>query len=617
MGTDCADQVPLYLKLDRLETHLHAIGPPGCGKSRFLFGLFQALCGLPGATIVLINPKGRLARLARDWMIERRMEKRLLWFDPGDARPIGYNPMAANGLPVSTHAKSVRDSIRSAFGQSSFDQTPQLARLLFMSLAIARGKGWGLVEAMRILQPSSGIREGLIGGIADPMLRESLAYFHSLKANRQEELAASSLARLESFVCDETIRRVLTHQPALNLEDVIHNGRVLLVNLELNRPLRIDDVKLLGRFIVNDVLNHVFERPEGERRPVFLILDEAQLFATSDLCSALDLGREVGLHCVLAHQHLAQLRDEEKSGYLYNSVMTCARTKAIFGGLTVEDLEVLTKEVAIDQFNPMAIKDELTTLELDPIETSRLVCSFSVGHGRSNGETHGISKARTKGSSHSEFSSSGSTVGKGSAISSGHSSGAYAGVSGAGMALPGGDAVVQQNSGMSSGDFTSETDISSKSFSESAGVHDTTSESATEGTSAATSTGGNTGITFTTARVPFYEYAKRRNVSSRTFVSEAEYLTSCLQKIKAQPQAHFVLKVENHPAIFCSAPFVGDPKLSARRRAEALTRMFSEPFYLSALDPETVITIPSTSYRSETSMVEFSEPPPSTFLDEE
>jgi hypothetical protein len=424
------------------------------------------------------------------------------------------------------------------------------------------------------------------------------------------------LARLESFVCDETIRRVLTHQPALNLGDVIQNGRVLLVNLELNRPLRIDDVKLLGRFIVNDLLNHVFERPEEERRPVFLILDEAQLFATADLCSALDLGREVGLHCVLAHQHLGQLRDEERSGYLYNSVMTCARTKAIFGGLTVEDLEVLTKEIAIDQFNPMAVKDELTTLELDPIETSRLVFGFGVGHGRSSGETRSVSQARTRGSAHSEFSSSGSTVGMGSAISSGHSSGSYAGVSGAGMLLAGGHVVAQQNSGVSSGDFTSETDIHSESFSESSGVHDTTSESATEGTSTATTTGGNTGFTFSTARVPFYEYAKRRNVSSRTFVSEAEYLTGCLQKIKAQPQKHFVLKTENNPAIFCSAAFVGDPKISARRRAEALTRMFQEPFYLPATNPAVVITIEATPYRTAHPMVEFSEPPPATFLDE-
>ena len=609
--------MPLYLKLERLETHLHVIGPPGCGKSRFLLGLFQTLCGLPGATIVLINPKGRAARLARDWMIERRMAHRMVWFDPGDPQGIaGYNPMAANGLPVSTHAKSVRDSIRSAFGQSSFDQTPQLARFLFLALAIARGKGWGLVEAMRILQPGSRIREELLNTIDDPMLRESLTYFHSLKANRQEELVASSLARLEAFVCDETIRRVLIHQPALSLGDVMDQGRVLLVNLELNRPLRIDDVKLLGRFIVNDLLNHVFERPEGERRPVFLLLDEAQLFATADLCSALDLGREVGLHCVLAHQHLGQLRDEEKSGYLYNSVMTCARTKAIFGGLSVEDLEVLTKEVAIDQFNPMAIKDELTTFELDPIETSRLLFSFSAGYGRANSETHTASKARTKGSAHSEFSSSGSTVGMGSAISSGHSTGAYAGVSGAGMLLAGGDVTLQQNAGTSSGDFTSTTDSHTESISESSGVHDTTSESETEGTTVGTSTGGTSAITMTTARVPFYEYAKRRNVSSRTFVSEAEYLTTCLQKIKAQPQAHFVLKVENHPAIFCQAPFVGDPKISLRRRAEALAQMFSEPFYLPAADPK-VRTIPATPYRSETVVVEFSETPPATFLEEE
>lgn len=605
IGNASDDSTPLYLRLDRLETHLHVVGPPGFGKSRFLFGLFQKLCGLPGATVVLINPKGRLARMARDWMIERRLTDRLVWLDPGDARAtVGYNPLLPNALPVATHAKAVRESIRSAWGQSSFDATPQLARFLFLALALARTKGWGLVEAMQILRPDSRIREGLLATIADPVLRELLAYFHHLKANRQEELVASSLARLEGFVGDETIRRLITHTPALDMSEVISSGRVLIVNLEIGRPLRIDDVRMLGRFIVNDVLNHVFERPEGERTPVFLLCDEAQLFATADLCSALDMGRELGLHCVLAHQHLAQLRDEEKSGYLYHSVMGCARTKAIFGGLSVEDLVILTKEIMIDQFDPKAIKDQITTLELDPVETSRLIFSFGVATGRSSGEV----RSRSVGHSRGTFESSGTTVGFGQSISSGHSSGMFAGVSASEVMLANGGIAVgaHDTSGATSGDFSSESSMDSESFSEARGTQEGTSETESTGTNSGT----NFGMNFRTARVPFYEYRKSRRVSSREFVSEEEFLTTHLQKIKAQPQAHFVLKTDGHPAIFCTAPFVGDPKISERRRDGALTQLFSKPMYLAAASSGA-----EPSYRSESPMLEFSEHPPTDFLD--
>jgi hypothetical protein len=610
MGTDCADDVALYLKLSRFETHLHCIGPPGCGKSRLLFGLFQNLCGVPGATVILVNPKGRLARMCRDWMIERRLVSRLVWFDPGDPQATaGYNPLTPNTLPIASHAKAVRESIRSAWGQAAFDQTPQLARCLFLALALARSQGWGLVEALNILRPDSRIRRSLLDSVIDPVLRESLAYFHNLKATRQEELAASSLARLEAFVGDETIRRVITHTPALDLSEVIRAGRVLIVNLEIGRPLRIDDVRMLGRFFVNDILNHVFERPEGERGPVFLICDEAQLFATTDLCSALDMGRELGLHCILAHQHLGQLRDEERTGYLYHSVMTCARTKAIFGGLSVEDLEVLTKETMIDQFDPMAVKDEITSLELDPIETSRLVFSYSVATGRTSGET----QTKTKGRSHGTFETSGTSVGFGTARSSGHSSGMFAGASAAEVVLASGDVTIgtTESCGETSGDFSSESTMDTESSSQASGVQESASESESRGTNSGMNTGMNTGV----AIVPFYEYNKRRVVSSRTFVSQEEFLTARLQEIKAQPQAHFVLKTDGHPAIFCKAPFVGDPRISNRRRGEALARIFSEAFYLPA-PPPVRAAIAAVSYQPEDRMVEFSEPPPLNFLDE-
>jgi hypothetical protein len=49
--------------------------------------------------------------------------------------------------------------------------------------------------------------------------------------------------------------------------------------------------------------------------------DEVQNFATKQVCDALDEGRGIGCHTILAHQHLNQLADEDQSGYLLHSVM--------------------------------------------------------------------------------------------------------------------------------------------------------------------------------------------------------------------------------------------------------------------------------------------------------
>src|SRR5580658_2225203 len=130
-GTDTATNRPTYVGPKWLqEKNVHIIGPPGEGKTRFLLHLFQEMCRIPKATVILMNPKGSLARNARDWALGHGFTKRLVWFDPGDQNAmIGYNPLSANSLPVAAHAKAVRESIRSAWGQSTFDATPQLARM--------------------------------------------------------------------------------------------------------------------------------------------------------------------------------------------------------------------------------------------------------------------------------------------------------------------------------------------------------------------------------------------------------------------------------------------------------------------------------------------------------
>src|SRR6266436_5931712 len=354
LGNEVKSGEPISLRRKWFETHFHVLGPPDSGKTRLLLWIFEYLAQIPRATIALINPKGALARMARDWAIGHGQSKRLVWFDPGDREfAIGYNPLSANGLPVATHAKAVREAVRSAWGQSSFDATPQLARLLYLSIAVSLSLGHTMLDALRLLRSGpegSRVRKGLLRALASgtargerdliAFLEDALASFDSVTERRQEELSASALARLESFVCDPVISRIMTQPRCLNLANLIAEHKILLVNLEIGRPLRMDDIKLMGRFLVNDIVNHVFSRPPSPGEPVYLILDEVQNFATRDLCSILDMGRELGLHCVMAHQTLGQLRAEDETGYLYSSVQGCARTKFYFGGSSSEDLEV-------------------------------------------------------------------------------------------------------------------------------------------------------------------------------------------------------------------------------------------------------------------------------------
>jgi type IV secretory system conjugative DNA transfer VirD4/TraG family protein len=596
LGTEVNTGEPVSLRQKWFETHFHVLGPPDSGKTRLLLWIFQYLARIPRATVVLVNPKGALARMARDWALGHGMSKRLVWFDPGDPQfAIGYNPLSPNGLPVATHAKAVREAVRSAWGQSSFDQTPQLARLLYMALAVSLSLGNTLFDALRLLRSGpegSRVRKALLRALASgaargerdliAFLEDALASFDSVTERRQEELSASALARLESFVCDPVISRIMTQPRCLNLADLIAEHKILLVNLEIGRPLRMDDIKLMGRFLVNDIVNHVFSRPPSPGEPVYLILDEVQNFATRDLCSILDMGRELGLHCVMAHQTLGQLRAEDETGYLYSSVQGCARTKFYFGGSSVEDLEVLVKDACIEQFDPYKVKDELKTLLLDPIESRRTVVTRGFNVGTSLGTAHGTSHARNRVNSIGFSSSEGESFMDGTSdatgFSSGHVSGRQFGLGGREAILPSGEVT-----GTSEADIESRTDLHSQThaegFSSSHGVHASQAEGEAEGTQDVLSFNLNTGVSVSSSDVPFYEYKKLWRVSSRTFESEQEFLTTNLQKIKSQQQAQVFLKVPGKAGCFLALPWVRTPLISARARSAGLEKVFDQPYY--------------------------------------
>jgi hypothetical protein len=609
LGRDIDSGGSVSLGQDWFETHLHLIGPPGRGKTRLLFWIYQHLCRDPNATIVLVNPKGALARMARDWTISQGQSKRLLWFDPIDRRAIlGYNPLAPTSSSVATQSERVREAIRSAWGQGSFDQTPQLARLLHLSLAVSIALQLTLVDAVRLLRSGPAgarVRKVLLAGLAGDgargerellaFLTEALTWFDSLGERRQEELSASTLARLEPFVAHPIIRRIISQRRCINFADLVANHKILIVNLEIGRPFLKDNVKLLGRFIVNDVLNTVFGRPNSPNEPVYLMLDEAQHFATQDLCSILDMGRELGLHCVLAHQNLGQLRREDNTNYVYESVRGCALTKFYFGGLQKEDLDILVPDACIEKYDPYKVKDELTALSLDPIESRREVVTEGTNHGISTGAARGKSQSRSRvdarGISQSKGESTTDGESSGSTSSSGFVTGSQSGYGGSETMLPNGE-IIETLSEM---DGTSESyvDSQSDSFSEThtRGIHRSKStqhsraRGRAEGTQDVRSLNVTEGVSRSAASTPFYEYDKEYRVSSRTFEGEPEFITKMLQKMMSQPRGHVFLKVPGKPGRFLKLPWVSTPWISEKTRSAGLERVYSLPFYSRPSDP--------------------------------
>ena len=710
LGTNVNTGNPLALSGAWLPRHIHILGPPGVGKTRLNLALFRQFIHLPNTSVILGNQKGEFFHMARDIAIAAGQAKRLVIFDPGDPEMIcGYNPLQPNGLTVATHAKQVRESIRAAWGQSSFDQTPQLARLLYIALYVARELELTLSETLGVLRPCSRLRRTLLPRIANPHVREVIAHLDALPERRQEELTASSVARLESFLLDPAICRIITQRErTLDLSQILDQHKILLINLEQYRPFRPDDCKLLGRFIVDDLRARIFERPKGKRTPAIGQFDEAHTWVTPGLSDMLELGREMGFSGVLSHQHPDQLISEDGNRRLREAVMNNTAVKIIFGGSSVRNLQELTEEVFLDQYDPWTIKQELTSLELDPIEEQRhsytqsesssqgrgLAFPSSVSYGGSttvtDGETESESEgiqdstslATTRGSTRGVSRELGTsetltdswaetlaesdswaetdadsenwseTDGYGETVLDTATTSATSGASGSsdfGFTMDGNSNTTfsyGMNTGwsMQNGSSDSSGRSSSRSYSSTAGggnshahtqggstMHATTqggavghsasfsvgeqyseSESQTHGTTrgksqeqghawshaeskteSKTVTHGRTpsmseeksrSRSVTTA--PFYAYRKRRNVTSREFLSKDDFLTLGLQKIKALPVGHFVVKVPGKRAVFARAPFIKESRITTKQLARAREQIFSQPYYTRRVEIE-------------------------------
>jgi hypothetical protein len=78
---------------------------------------------------------------------------------------------------------------------------------------------------------------------------------------------------------------------------------------------------------------------------------------------------------------------------------------------------------------------------------------------------------------------------------------------------------------------------------------------------------------------PFYEYHREEHVTSRTYLTLDEQIFLAVQQLKMLPKAYFLLKAPGASACFLRAPFVPDPRISARRLDAGLDVVYSSPGY--------------------------------------
>ena len=319
--------------------HTLVLGPTGSGKSTELSGI--AACDMAaGHGLVLLDPKGDLAL---DVLAQVPPERRddVIYLDPTDARPVGFNLLADTPERLELTCDQVTAWFARRFRASWGPRSDDVLRHTLRTLADV---GLSIAEAPAILTGDA-FRRRVLSSLRDDQLRTYWAWFDALSLAERSHVAAPVLNKLRALVGRTHVRRVVGQAtPTWTMEAVLSERRILICNLAKG-TVGADAAALLGSLLLARLWAATLARASVaplHRRPVTVIADEFHdlVGVEADFGDFLAQARGLGVGLVLALQHLAQLPATLRADVLAN-----ARSKLVYR-LSYDDAAVLAREFA-------------------------------------------------------------------------------------------------------------------------------------------------------------------------------------------------------------------------------------------------------------------------------
>ena len=400
------NKIPLgdrvYLTQQDRSTHLHILGRSGMGKSRLIQLMLQtdielnALQNGPGFT--LIDPAGDLF----DFAITKssrypQLRKRVHIIDPMERRFFpGLNYLdAAPNYSITGRVAMIIAAIQKGFGKDEERQV-LLERMFSLILPVfLRVPTLTFAELPEFVGNDPTFRNAVLsklkreGRIESGVLNEWRDFDRIKQPDKQKEKMDSVLNRVFRFAVGEEEQRIFCQPSTLNFRKIMDERGIILCRLPDAAGYPSDLLDLMGCFIVDCLIAAARSRSdqkEHKRVPHICYLDEfARFVGNKDIQRALDECRKFRLSFVLAHQHLAQLR--EKHPELYASVKTNCAVRICFS-VSADDAkemaeEMFSKELATDQ-----VLDEIESQVITPVESTRVVKTIAQGTSFVESETN-------------------------------------------------------------------------------------------------------------------------------------------------------------------------------------------------------------------------------------
>jgi hypothetical protein len=350
--------VPLRLSYEGRFSHMHVVGGSGAGKTQLLQHLIlHDLQADDSPALVIIDSQtdliNKLSHLDLFDPDGGPLSDRLIYVTPRDIKyPPALNIFDVNRERLGQYDEATKEQVTAGVIQT-FDYL--FNGLLGADLTAKQGVFFRFVARLMLALPETLGRNATILDLINLMddvapYRTAIASLPPIQRQFFErDFASKTFAqtkeqiryRLNAILENPTLARLFTSSKTkIDLFSALNNNSIILVDTA--KDFLKGSSAHFGRIFISLVLQAVLERaalPEHERKPAFLIVDEAAAYFDSNIDDLLTEARKYKLGCVFAHQFLDQCTHSLKSSLAANTSIKMA------SGISMSDARALAPDL--------------------------------------------------------------------------------------------------------------------------------------------------------------------------------------------------------------------------------------------------------------------------------
>jgi hypothetical protein len=353
-----AAPIPLKLTYEDRFSHMHVVGGSGAGKTQLLQHLIlHDLQSDDPPALVIVDSQtdliNKLSHLALFDPEDGPLADRLIYITPRDIQhPPALNIFDVNRERLGQYDEGTKEQVTAGVIQT-FDYL--FNGLLGADLTAKQGVFFRFVARLMLALPETMRRNATILDLINLMddaapYRKAIESLPPIQRNFFErDFPSKTFAqtkeqiryRLNAILENPTLARLFTSpKTKIDLFTALNSNAIILVDTA--KDFLKGSSAHFGRIFISLVLQAVLERaaiPERERKPAFLIVDEAAAYFDSNIDDLLTEARKYKLGCVFAHQFLDQCTSSLKSSLAANTSIKMA------SGVSMSDARALAPDL--------------------------------------------------------------------------------------------------------------------------------------------------------------------------------------------------------------------------------------------------------------------------------